>query len=161
MITSKLSGHRLALWPVSVVLMLILVGTVFFVHSVGLFGARVFSLAWVLTFASIIGVGAGFYNVPLYALIQHRAPEAERSAVIAGNNILNAIFMVLAAVLALVLGPRGFSQAAIILVGGALIAIALPFSVWLLRLEIGPLVAKFVVRFGLSFAYSSDWRDSR
>jgi 1-acyl-sn-glycerol-3-phosphate acyltransferase len=45
----------------------------------------------------LIGVFGGFYIVPLYALIQHRSDPAHRSRVIAANNILNAMFMVLAA----------------------------------------------------------------
>ncbi len=36
----------------------------------------------------------GFFIVPLYALIQERSPAGERSRVIAGNNILNSLFMV-------------------------------------------------------------------
>ncbi len=44
----------------------------------------------------------GLYIVPLYTFIQHYAPENFRSRVIAGNNILNALFMVIAAVFAIV-----------------------------------------------------------
>jgi 1-acyl-sn-glycerol-3-phosphate acyltransferase len=46
----------------------------------------------------LIGVFGGFYIVPLYALIQSRSDPAHRSRIIAANNILNALFMVLAAV---------------------------------------------------------------
>ncbi len=47
----------------------------------------------------LVGVGlfAGFYVVPLFALIQSRSPSSEMSRVIAGMNIQNAIFIVLAA----------------------------------------------------------------
>jgi 1-acyl-sn-glycerol-3-phosphate acyltransferase len=41
----------------------------------------------------------GFFTVPLYTLIQQRSEPAERSRVVAGNNILNALFMVIGAVL--------------------------------------------------------------
>ena len=44
----------------------------------------------------------GLYIVPLYTFIQHYAPENFRSRVIAGNNILNALFMVIAAIFAIV-----------------------------------------------------------
>jgi MFS family permease len=44
-----------------------------------------------------IGVFGGFYIVPLYALVQNRSDPANRARIIAGNNILNALFMVLAA----------------------------------------------------------------
>ena len=53
---------------------------------------------WVL--ADIFGIGlfGGFYIVPLYALIQARTAENERARVIAANNILNALFMVISAI---------------------------------------------------------------
>jgi hypothetical protein len=44
----------------------------------------------------------GLYIVPLYTFIQHYAPENYRSRIIAGNNILNAAFMVVAALFAIV-----------------------------------------------------------
>ncbi|UVE16566.1 MFS transporter [Pseudomonas sp. LS44] len=53
---------------------------------------------WIL--GSILGIGVfgGFYIVPLYALIQSRTAESERARVIAANNILNALFMVVSAI---------------------------------------------------------------
>ncbi|HXY05791.1 MAG TPA: MFS transporter, partial [Burkholderiaceae bacterium] len=39
---------------------------------------------------------AGLYSVPLYALIQTRCPPSRRARIIAANNILNAVFMVVA-----------------------------------------------------------------
>ena len=45
----------------------------------------------------LIGVFAGFYVVPLQAFIQHESEARTRSRLIAANNILNAIFMVLGA----------------------------------------------------------------
>ena len=44
-----------------------------------------------------IGLFSGFYVVPLFALIQSRTPREELSRVIAGMNIQNAVFIVLAA----------------------------------------------------------------
>jgi 1-acyl-sn-glycerol-3-phosphate acyltransferase len=57
----------------------------------------------------LIGMFGGFYIVPLYALIQTRSEESHRSRVIAGNNILNALFMVGAALLAIALLQLGFT----------------------------------------------------
>ncbi len=56
---------------------------------------------WVLL--SILGLGmfGGFYIVPLYALIQSRTEEHERARVVAANNILNALFMVIAALVSI------------------------------------------------------------
>jgi len=56
-----------------------------------------------------IGLFGGFYIVPLYALIQQRSDEARRSQVIAGNNIINAFFMVTAAGMAIFLLKLGFT----------------------------------------------------
>jgi 1-acyl-sn-glycerol-3-phosphate acyltransferase len=50
----------------------------------------------------MIGVFGGFFLVPLFALVQSRTPKSELSRVIAGNNILNALFIVSAAVCGIV-----------------------------------------------------------
>jgi 1-acyl-sn-glycerol-3-phosphate acyltransferase len=58
----------------------------------------------------MIGIFSGFYIVPLYALVQHHTTPSHRSRVIAGNNILNALFMVISAGIAmLLLGSIGFT----------------------------------------------------
>jgi 1-acyl-sn-glycerol-3-phosphate acyltransferase len=49
---------------------------------------------------ALIGLFGGFYIVPLYALVQQTAPKRAMSRVISTNNILNAVFMVVASVLA-------------------------------------------------------------
>ncbi len=66
---------------------------------------------WRIVFdLSMIGVFSGFYIVPLYALVQQRTESAHRSRVIAGNNILNALFMVVSAIFAMImLGSVGFT----------------------------------------------------
>jgi 1-acyl-sn-glycerol-3-phosphate acyltransferase len=54
--------------------------------------------AWrLLTDLAGIGVFGGFYVVPLYAMVQQRARPEALSRVIAANSILNALFMVAAA----------------------------------------------------------------
>jgi 1-acyl-sn-glycerol-3-phosphate acyltransferase len=58
----------------------------------------------------MIGIFSGFYIVPLYALVQQNTEPAHRSRVIAGNNILNAFFMVISAAVAMILlGSVGFT----------------------------------------------------
>src|SRR5258708_38503929 len=42
----------------------------------------------------------GLFSVPLYALIQSRAEATHRARIIAANNILNALFMIVASVMA-------------------------------------------------------------
>ena len=44
-----------------------------------------------------IGLFGGFFIVPLYALVQLRSAAAQRARIIAANNIMNALFMVVGA----------------------------------------------------------------
>lgn len=63
----------------------------------------------VLMDLALLGTFGGFYSVPLYAMIQERAERTHLSRIIAANNIINALFMVFAAALALVLLNSGVS----------------------------------------------------
>jgi MFS family permease len=58
---------------------------------------------------SLIGLFGGVYIVPLYALIQSRAQKTHQSRVIAANNILNALFMVISAVFAMMIFKLGLN----------------------------------------------------
>jgi 1-acyl-sn-glycerol-3-phosphate acyltransferase len=58
----------------------------------------------------LLALFAGFYSVPLYALIQTRCEPTHRARIIAANNILNALFLILAAGLsAVALGVLGWT----------------------------------------------------
>ncbi len=57
----------------------------------------------------LIGFFGGVYVVPFYALIQSRAQKTHQSRVIAANNILNALFMVISAVFAMVIFTLGLN----------------------------------------------------
>jgi 1-acyl-sn-glycerol-3-phosphate acyltransferase len=88
----------------------------------------------------LIGMFGGFYIVPLYALVQHRSSRSHLSRVIAGLNILNALFMVIAAVMAmLVLGPADFSIPELFLMTAILNAVV--------AIYIFTLVPEFLMRF--------------
>ena len=88
----------------------------------------------------LIGIFGGFYIVPLYALVQQRSSPDHRSRVIAGLNILNALFMVIAAVMAmLVLGPAGLSIPELFLITAILNAVVAVY--------IFTLVPEFLMRF--------------
>ena len=88
----------------------------------------------------LIGVFGGFYIVPLYALVQSRSAPDHRSRVIAGLNILNALFMVIAALMAmLILGPAGLSIPELFLITAVLNAIVAVY--------IFTLVPEFLMRF--------------
>jgi 1-acyl-sn-glycerol-3-phosphate acyltransferase len=57
----------------------------------------------------MLGVFGGFYIVPLFAMIQTRCDRKHVSRTIAGMNIMNALFMVVAALFAMLLLKAGFS----------------------------------------------------
>lgn len=57
----------------------------------------------------LIGVFGGFYIVPLYAYIQSSAEESHQSRIIAGNNIMNAFFMVISAGFTLFIFELGYN----------------------------------------------------
>ena len=57
----------------------------------------------------LIAVFSGFFTVPLYAFIQYRTEEKNRSKTIGSNNIWNSVFMVGSAVFAIVLNKFGVS----------------------------------------------------
>ncbi|MGH8518887.1 MAG: MFS transporter, partial [Panacagrimonas sp.] len=57
----------------------------------------------------LIGLFGGFYIVPLYAVIQTRSEPTHRSRIIAGNNILNALFMVVSAIVSVLLLQAGLT----------------------------------------------------
>ena len=76
-------------------------GAAAFLHAIG--NHRVM---WDLL---LIGIFGGLYIVPLYALIQTRSEASHRSRIIAGNNILNAMFMVISAGLSILLLKCGLT----------------------------------------------------
>ncbi len=97
--------------------------------------------AWLILF-DVFGIGlfGGFYIVPLYAIMQTRSAVEERARVIAANNILNALFMVLASVLAiLLLSIAGLSIPQLFLVVG------------LMNLAVNTYIFKIVPEFTLRF----------
>jgi len=88
---------------------------------------------------TLLGVFAGFYIVPLFALVQSRTPRHELSRVIAGNNILNALFMVAAAAFGIGLARAGLSIPQIFL-ATALLNAAVAIYIY-------TLVPEFLMRF--------------
>lgn len=77
----------------------------------GLAGFFAIAANWRIVFDLLmIGIFSGFYIVPLYAMVQQNTTPSHRSRVIAGNNILNSLFMVVSAIIAMVLlGSVGFT----------------------------------------------------
>ncbi|WP_114240224.1 MFS transporter [Dyella sp. C9] len=88
---------------------------------------------------TLIGVFSGFYVVPLFAYVQARTPRDRLSRVIAGNNILNALLICLAAGFGLALGMLGLTAVQIFLAAAVLnVAVAV---------YIFTLVPEFLMRF--------------
>ena len=87
----------------------------------------------------LTGIFGGFYIVPLYALVQTRTEPSHLSRVVAGNNILNALFMVLGALAAVVMLELGWSVTTILLVAAVLNAFVAVY--------IYTLVPEFLMRF--------------
>jgi 1-acyl-sn-glycerol-3-phosphate acyltransferase len=82
---------------------------------------------------------SGLYSVPLYALIQTRTEESHRSRIIASNNILNALFMVVASLMLTGLFAMGFAIPQVFLVTALLNAAV--------AIYIYSLVPEFLMRF--------------
>ncbi|MBI3376416.1 MAG: MFS transporter [Betaproteobacteria bacterium] len=87
----------------------------------------------------LLAMFSGFYSVPLYALIQSRCEPTHRARIIAANNILNALFMVVASVMAAELLHAGLSLPQLYLVVGLMNAAV--------ALYIYTLVPEFLMRF--------------
>ena len=64
----------------------------------------------------MLGVSGGIYIVPLYALVQQRSELKKRSRIIAANNVLNALFMVVAALYALFILSTGVTVSTLFLI---------------------------------------------
>ena len=102
-----------------------------FLHTTG---------AWhVLLDLGLIGVFGGFFIVPLNALVQQRARREVISRVIGANSILNAVFMVAAAVFGAVALKYGMSIPQLLLAAGILNACV--------AIYIYSLVPEFLLRF--------------
>jgi 1-acyl-sn-glycerol-3-phosphate acyltransferase len=88
---------------------------------------------------TLIGVFAGIYVVPLFAFVQARARREQLSRIIAGNNIINALLIVLAAGFGLGLGALGFDAAQTFLAAALLNVLVAAY--------IFTLVPEFLMRF--------------
>jgi 1-acyl-sn-glycerol-3-phosphate acyltransferase len=87
----------------------------------------------------LLAMFSGFYSVPLYALIQSRAQPAHRARIVAANNILNALFMIVASLMSAALLHAGLTLPQLFLVLGLMNA-AVAAYIYLL-------VPEFLMRF--------------
>ncbi|MDE1183808.1 MFS transporter [Paraburkholderia sp.] len=87
----------------------------------------------------LLAMFGGFYSVPLYALIQSRCQPSHRARIIAANNILNSLFMIVSALMAMGLTSAGVGIPGIFLVTALLNIVVATY--------IYSLVPEFLLRF--------------
>ena len=95
---------------------------------------------------ALLAFSAGLYSVPMYALIQLRAQPSHRARIIAANNILNALFMIVSSVLAGALLGAGFSIPEVFGATAVLNVLVVGYVFWLMPEYIIRLVMLFVTR---------------
>ena len=149
LLCERLSGHKveIGLVPFGSIGMTVFGVDLYFasrgLQPTGLVGAGAFladSVHWrVIVDLFLLAMFAGFYSVPLYALIQARCEPTHRSRIIAANNILNALFMIAAAGMGAGLLAQGLSIPQLFLVTALLNAAV--------AIYIYTLVPEFLLRF--------------
>jgi len=87
----------------------------------------------------LLAMFGGLYSVPLYALIQSRSQPSHRARIIAANNILNSLFMIVSALMAIALTSAGVSIPGLFLVTALLNIVVATY--------IYSLVPEFLLRF--------------
>lgn len=102
----------------------------------------------------LIALCGGLFIVPLYALLQERSEASHRARVIAANNIVNALFMVIGAVAVTALLGAGFSVPQVFL---TVAAINLGVAVYICGLLPDELVKAILARI-LRLAYRVEIR---
>ncbi|MBV1777337.1 MFS transporter [Burkholderiaceae bacterium DAT-1] len=144
----KMSGHKVEIGLVpfgSIGLTLFAADIMFAVpaHPIaGLTIHQVFEHASVIRVMfdlAMIGLFGGFFIVPLYALIQIESEPENRSRIIAANNILNSLFMVVAAGFSGLLLSQGISIPVLFMVIAVLNAVV---CIYIFRL-----IPEFLMRF--------------
>jgi 1-acyl-sn-glycerol-3-phosphate acyltransferase len=95
---------------------------------------------------ALLSFSAGLYSVPMYALIQLRAKPSHRARIIAANNILNALFMIISSLMAGALLGAGFSIPQVFGVTALLNVLVVGYVFWLMPEYIVRLVMLLVTR---------------
>lgn len=149
LLTERLSGHKveIGLVPFGSIGLTVFALDLFFASPAAASGTLLSAGAFVQQAGSVrvlldlfcMGVFGGFYVVPLYALIQNRTEASHTARVIAANNILNAVFLVIAALFGALLLARGFSVPQLFLMSAILNAVV--------ALYIYRMVPEFLMRF--------------
>ena len=149
LLCERLSGHKveIGLVPFGSIGLTVFAVDLYFAspsaasaEPLGALGFLAQPYAWrVLLDLGLIGIFGGFFIVPLYALVQQRTPRGKTSRVISANNILNAVFIVAAALLGAGFLAAGFTIPQLLLATGILNAFVAAY--------IYGLVPEFLLRF--------------
>ncbi len=109
-------------------------------HDAGIGGFLAAPGAWrIVIDLALLAMSGGLYSVPLYALIQSRCDRSHTARIVAANNVLNALFMIVASLMSAALLHAGASIPALFLVT-ALMNAAVAFYIY-------RLVPEFLLRF--------------
>ena len=149
----KMSGHKveIGLVPFGAIGMTLFAVDLYFASrglsaskpGAALIGISEFMKVWqhwrVAADLFLLAMFAGFFSVPLYALMQARSDKNFRARIIAANNILNALFMVVASIMAAALLKAGLTLPQLYLVVGIMNA-AVALYIFLL-------IPEFLMRF--------------
>ena len=123
--------------------------------SSGLLGLAAFMAQpahWrVMADLALLSLFAGLYSVPMYALIQLRSQPSHRARIIAANNILNALFMIVSSIGVGALLAANFTIPQVFLITGLLNAVV-AFCIFMLVPEyllrfVAFMATRFVYRF--------------
>ena len=100
---------------------------------------------------ALLSLFAGLYSVPMYALIQLRSQPSHRARIIAANNILNALFMIVSSIGVGALLAANFTIPQVFLITGLLNAVV-AFYIFMLVPEyllrfVAFMVTRLVYRF--------------
>jgi acyl-[acyl-carrier-protein]-phospholipid O-acyltransferase / long-chain-fatty-acid--[acyl-carrier-protein] ligase len=93
-----------------------------------------------------VAIAGGLYSVPLYAILQTESAPEHRSRNIAANNILNALFMVVGALLAGAMLASGFTVPGVLLALAAVNALAAIYICRLLPHHLIKMVFAMILR---------------
>ncbi len=149
LLCERLSGHKIeiGLVPFGSIGLTVFAIDLYFATPAAAYGVNLSTVDFIsdhrhwrmLVDLMLIGIFGGFYIVPLYALVQSRSDPLHQSRVIAGNNILNALFIVLSALLSVAMLEAGFTIPHVFL-AAALLNAAVAIYIY-------TLVPEFLMRF--------------
>ena len=121
--------------------------------STGMLGLAAFMAQpahWrVMADLALLSLFAGLYSVPMYALIQLRSQPSHRARIIAANNILNALFMIVSSIGVGALLATNFTIPQVFMITGLLNAVV-AFCIFMLVPEY---LLRFVAFMATRFVY--------